>query len=281
VRSWLAKYEMRRARRLDEALGLLASGEWTPFAGGTDIMVLLEMGKLEKRRFLDIWKVPELRGITVTDEQVAIGALATYSDLLEHPIIASEFPLVCAAARETGAVAIQNRGTVGGNIANASPAADLPPALLVYGAELELVSLNGRRRLAYEGFHHGYKKMDLTPAELIANVCLPRTSNRLRQSYRKVGTRRAQAISKVCFAAVADVHDGAVRDIRIALGSVAPTVVRARTAEDVLRGRTIDAESIASARRALSEDISPIDDLRSTANYRLTVAGNLLEEFLS
>jgi CO/xanthine dehydrogenase FAD-binding subunit len=281
VRSWLAHYEMRRAQRLDEALELLASGDWTPFAGGTDIMVLLEMGKLEKHRFLDIWQVPELRGITVTDEHVTVGALSTYSELLEHATVVSEFPLVCAAARETGAVAIQNRGTIGGNIANASPAADLPPALLVYGAELELASGRGRRRVAYEAFHRGYKKMDLGPDELIVNVRLPRTSQRFRQSYRKVGTRRAQAISKVCFAALAGVEEGAVSEIRIALGSVAPTVVRARTAESVLRGRTIDAESIASARRALSQDISPIDDLRSTANYRLIVAGNLLEEFLS
>jgi len=281
VRSWLAHYEMRRAQRLDEALELLAGGDWTPFAGGTDIMVLLEMGKLEKHRFLDIWKVPELRGITVTDEQVTLGALSTYSELLEHATVASEFPLVCAAARETGAVAIQNRGTIGGNIANASPAADLPPALLVYGAELELASRRGGRRVAYDAFHRGYKKMDLGPDELIVNVRLPRTSKHFRQSYRKVGTRRAQAISKVCFAALAGVDEGAVSEIRIALGSVAPTVVRARTAESVLRGRTIDAESIASARRALSQDISPIDDLRSTANYRLTVAGNLLEEFLS
>ena len=281
MRSWLAHYEMRRAQRLDEALELLAGGDWTPFAGGTDIMVLLEMGKLEKHRFLDIWKVPELRGITVTDEQVTLGALSTYSELLEHATVASEFPLVCAAARETGAVAIQNRGTIGGNIANASPAADLPPALLVYGAELELASRRGRRRVAYEAFHRGYKKMDLGPDELIVSVRLPRTSKRFRQSYRKVGTRRAQAISKVCFAALAGVEEGAVSEIRIALGSVAPTVVRARTAESVLRGRTIDPESIASARRALSQDISPIDDLRSTANYRLTVAGNLLEEFLS
>jgi CO/xanthine dehydrogenase FAD-binding subunit len=281
VRSWLAQYEMRRAQGLDEALELLASGDWTPFAGGTDIMVLLEMGKLEKHRFLDVWNVPELRGITVTGEQVTVGALSTYSELLEHATVASEFPLVCAAARETGAVAIQNRGTIAGNIANASPAADLPPALLVYGAELELASRRGRRRVPYDAFHRGYKKMDLAPDELIVNVRLPRTSKHFRQSYRKVGTRRAQAISKICFAALAAVEDGLVSEIRIALGSVAPTVVRARTAESVLRGRTIDPESIASARRALSQDISPIDDLRSTANYRLTVTGNLLEEFLS
>jgi CO/xanthine dehydrogenase FAD-binding subunit len=272
---------MRRAERLDEALQLLASGDWTLFAGGTDIMVLLEMGKLPQRRFLDVWKVAELRGITATGDALTIGALSTYTELLEHPVVAAEFPLICAAARETGAIAIQNRGTIGGNIANASPAADLPPALLVYAAELELASRRGRRRVAYDTFHRGYKEMDLAADELIVSIHLPRTSNHSRESYRKVGTRRAQAISKVCFAGVADITDGVARDVRIAFGSVAPTVVRARVAERVLRGRTIDPETIASARLALSEDISPIDDLRSTANYRLAVAGNLLEEFLS
>jgi CO/xanthine dehydrogenase FAD-binding subunit len=272
---------MRRVDRLDEALALLGAGGWMPFAGGTDLMVLLEMGKLSKRRFLDIWGVRELRGITTDAGGVRIGALSTYTDLLEHPVVASEFPLVCAAARETGAVAIQNRGTVGGNIANASPAADLPPALLVYEAELELASARGSRRVPYDTFHRDYKAMDLAEDELIVSVRLPRTSTISRQSYRKVGTRRAQAISKICFAGIADIRNGVAHDVRIAFGSVAPTVVRARAAEHVLRGRALDATTIASARGALREDLAPIDDLRSTAHYRLIVAGNLLEEFLS
>jgi CO/xanthine dehydrogenase FAD-binding subunit len=228
-----------------------------------------------------VWSVPELRGITVRHEELVIGALSTYTELLEHPVVAAEFPLIGAAARETGAIAIQNRGTIGGNIANASPAADLPPALLAYAAELELAARSGRRRVPYDTFHRGYKKMDLAPEELIVSIHLPRTSQRFRQSYRKVGTRRAQAISKVCFAGVADIVDGVAHEVRLAFGSVAPTVIRARTAESLLRGRVIDRETIASARRALSGDISPIDDLRSTASYRLTVAGNLLEEFLT
>jgi CO/xanthine dehydrogenase FAD-binding subunit len=300
VRSWLAQHEMRSAKTLDEALMILAPGDVAPFAGDTDLMVLLEAGKLPKRRFLDVWRVPELRGITATDDETVIGALSTYTDLLESSIVAAAYPLLCAAARETGAVAIQNRGTVGGNIANASPAADLPPALLVYDAELELASVRGTRRVPYHAFHSGYKKMDLAPDELIVSVRLPRPSGAQRQSYRKVGTRRAQAISKICFAGVVEFlpHAGlppeggrhttamgggsrTIRQIRIAFGSVAPTVVRARAAEAVLRGRTVDPQTIAEARRALVEDIAPIDDLRSTANYRLTVAGNLLEEFLS
>ena len=269
MRSWLSQFDMRRAQHLNEALELLADG-WTPFAGGTDIMVLLEAGKLPNRRFIDVWAVPELRGITATNEELIVGALTTYTELLEHPLVAEEFPLICAAARETGAVAIQNRGTIGGNIANASPAADLPPALLVYAAELRLASTSGGRRVPYDAFHRGYKKMDLAPGELIVSIHLPRTSRRFRQSYRKVGTRRAQAISKVCFAGVAEIADGVAIDVRLAFGSVAPTVVRARITESILRGRTLDAETIAAARRALNEDISPIDDLRSTASYRLT-----------
>jgi CO/xanthine dehydrogenase FAD-binding subunit len=281
VRSWLAQFEMRRAETLADALQMLSGGGWRPFAGGTDLMVLLEMGKLPPQRFVDIWNLPELCGIEVSDGEVRIGALATYTDLLEHPVIAAEFPLLCAAARETGAVAIQNRGTVGGNIANASPAADLPPALLVYDAQLDVESVRGRRRIPYQNFHSGYKKMDLADDELIVSVRVPRHTNGWRGSYRKVGTRRAQAISKVCFAALAAIDGGTIADIRIGLGSVAPTPVRARSAEAVLRRRVIDDRAIAAARQALQQDISPIDDMRSTAGYRLMVAGNLLEEFLA
>jgi len=292
MRSWLSQYEMRSASDLGEALDLLSRrpGEWTPFAGGTDLMVLLEAGQLPRRRFVDLWRIKELRGIAASADGVRIGALATYTDLLTDPIIAAEFPLEAAAARETGAVAIQNRGTVGGNIANASPAADLPPALLVYDAALELASARGRRHVAYESFHLGYKRMDLAPDELIVGVTLPRERSAQggrdagwhhRETYRKVGTRRAQAISKICFAASVDLDGGVVRDIRIALGSVAPTVVRARSAEGSIRSQAISSQTIAAARLALRADISPIDDIRSTADYRLLVAGNLLEELLS
>lgn len=283
MRSWLAQYDMRSAATLDEALSLLARepGEWTPFAGGTDLMVLLEAGKLAHRRFLSIWSVPELGQITATDDAVVIGALATYTDLLRDDILAAEFPLICAAARETGAVAIQNRGTVGGNIANASPAADLPPALLVYDAALEIASVRGRRRVEYSAFHRGYKQMDLAADELIVGVIVPRGRAGWRQMYRKVGTRRAQAISKICFAAAADIHEGIVRDVRIALGSVAPTVVRATATESALRGQPLGSATTQAARAALFNDIAPIDDMRSTAAYRQRVAGNLLEGFLS
>ncbi len=141
-----------------------------------------------------------------------------------------------AAARETGGLAIQNRGTVGGNIANASPAADTPPALLAYGAEVELVSRAGTRWVAYEEFHTGYKQTLMRADELLARVRVRRPREGAVQRYRKVGTRRAQAISKVCFAGLAEVVDGSIADIRLALGSVAPTVLRCRKTEDVLKG---------------------------------------------
>ena len=282
MRANVPVYELCSPAGLSEALAWMAQepGAWQPFAGGTDLMVLFEAGKLAHRRFLDIWKIAELRGIAVAAEHVTLGALTTYSEIQQHPILATEFPLLCRAAAETGSVATQNRGTLGGNIANASPAADSPPALLAYDAEIELVSAAGARWTPYNGFHTGYKTMLMRPDELIARIRLPRTMRGWTQHYRKVGTRKAQAISKVCMAAAARMEDSAVRDVRLAFGSVAPTVVRAATAEAALRGGRLTSASIAAAREALARDIAPIDDIRSTARYRLRVAQNVLEEFL-
>ena len=282
MRAWLAAYDMRPAASLDEALRIMAAepGAWVPFAGGTDLMVLMEAGRLPRKKYLSLWNVADLRGVHVSESEVGIGALATYSDLLAEPTLQAEFPLICAAAKETGAVAIQNRGTVGGNIANASPAADLPPALLIYDAVLTVASTRGERRIAYDTFHKGYKVMDLAPDELITRVTVPRGRAPWIEVYRKVGTRRAQAISKVCFAAAASIDGGRITDVRVALGSVAPTVVRCRRTEDALRGHTIDDDLIEAARRQLGSEIAPIDDIRSNAGYRRTVAGNLLESFL-
>jgi CO/xanthine dehydrogenase FAD-binding subunit len=269
---------------LHDAVSLMAAspGAWRPFAGGTDLMVLLEAGKLPEGRYLGLWKLRDLTGVEIRDDAVGLGALTTYTDVLRHPVLQEQFPLLCRAAAETGGVATQNRGTIGGNIANASPAADTPPALLAYDAALELVSVRGTRRVAYDAFHLGYKKMDLAADELIARIVLPKRPTSWRQYYRKVGTRRAQAISKVCMAAAIDLDAGTgrVRDIRIALGSVAPVPLRAREAEAALRGRALDSASVEAAQRALAADIAPIDDLRSTARYRLRVAQNLLGECL-
>jgi len=283
MRAYVPGYDLRVPGSLSEALALLARepGVWQPFAGGTDLMVLLEAGTLPHRRFLSVSKLADLRGIEVNDNEVILGALTTYTEIQRHLVLQAEFPLLCSAARETGSIATQNRGTIGGNIANASPAADSPPALLVYDAELELISQRGAHWAAYHGFHTGYKKMKITADELLRAVRLPRRKKVWRQFYRKVGTRRAQAISKVCFAGAALLEDGKIGDLRIALGSVAPLVLRAVRTEDALRGARLTPTVTAMALETLAKEISPIDDIRSTSRYRLRVAQNLLEEFLS
>jgi CO/xanthine dehydrogenase FAD-binding subunit len=282
VRSYLPAFDLRAPTSLRDALETLARepGQWRAFAGGTDLMVLLEAGKLPPSRYLSLWGLRELAGIDVTEDEIVIGSLTTYSDVLHSAVLQHECPLLCRAAAETGGVATQNRGTIGGNIANASPAADTPPALLVYDAVVELISVRGVRRVGYDRFHLGYKRMDLALDELIRAVRVKRGRGSWPHTWRKVGTRRAQAISKICLAAAVDSMNGVIHDIRIALGSVAPTVVRAAHAESAARGRGLNAETIAAACAALERDVAPIDDLRSTAEYRKRVAANLLREFL-
>jgi CO/xanthine dehydrogenase FAD-binding subunit len=281
MKSYVPAYEMEASPNLSATLDRMAREpkRWKPFAGGTDLMVLLEAGKLPHRKFVSIWKLQELRGIEETQDHITLGALTTYSEIRRHEILTREFSLLCRAAAETGSVATQNRGTLGGNIANASPAADSPPALLVYDADLELVSTSGSRWVPYHGFWFGYKQTDLRPDELIRRIRLPRTKIRWKQYYRKVGTRRAQAISKVCFAAAAHVDAGRIVDVRIALGSVAPTVLRAVETEKMLRGEKPAPAILRAAQDVLGREIAPIDDMRSTARYRRTIAQNLLTEF--
>ena len=282
MRGNIPSYALVSPGRLGEALSLLASepGVWQPFAGGTDLMVLLESGKLSHKNYLNIWNLAELRGITATTNHLTLGALTTYTEVQSNPILREEFPMLCQAASETGGLAIQNRGTLGGNIANASPAADSPPALLAYNAELELLSVRGSRWVPYQTFHTGYKKMIMEPDELLARVRLPRLWPDLHHYYRKVGTRKAQAISKVCLAATARVYEGTVDKVRIAFGSIAPIPLRCIKTEDALRGARLDARIIEKAKAELAREIVPIDDIRSTKRYRLRVSLNLLEDFL-
>ena len=282
MRSYIPTYQLTTPSSLEDVLSLLAKepGVWKPFAGGTDLMVLMEAGRLPHRNYINIWPLRELRGIAVANDYITVGALTTYTDVQTHPVLRAEFPMLCQAASETGGLAIQNRGTLGGNIVNASPAADSPPALLAYDAEIELVSSSGSRWIPYDGFHRDYKQMDLRPDELLTHIRLPRTTSGLKQYYRKVGTRKAQAISKICLAAVARVENERVTDTRIVLGSVAPIVLRCKQTENVIRGQALDADMLQRARETLMREIAPIDDVRSTAAYRLRVAANLLVDFL-
>jgi len=282
MRAYVPGYQLQTPASLADALTLIGNepGVWKPFAGGTDLMVLLEGGRLAHRNYVNLWPLAELRGIDVTDSHVTLGALTTYTEVQTHEVLRSEFPMLCQAASETGGLAIQNRGTLGGNIVNASPAADSPPALLAYDAEIELVSNRGARWLPYHGFHLGYKQMDMRPDELLTRIRLPRTTAGMTHYYRKVGTRKAQAISKVCLAATGRVENGLMTDVRVALGSVAPIVLRCKQTEDAIRGQALNGDTVHQARETLLREITPIDDVRSTASYRLRVAANLLVDFL-
>lgn len=285
MRAYVPGYQLTTPASLHDALALIGNepGVWKPFAGGTDLMVLLEAGKLPHRNYINIWPLSELRGIEITNEHVTLGALTTYTEVQANAVLQREFPMLCQAASETGGLAIQNRGTLGGNVVNASPAADSPPALLAYDAEIELVSRGGSRWLLYDGFHKGYKQMDIRPDELLSRIRLPRIGPIgpiFNHYYRKVGTRKAQAISKVCFAGVARMEDTRVADVRVVLGSVAPIVLRCKQTEDAIRGKELNDDTVKLARETLLREIVPIDDVRSTADYRLRVAANLLVDFL-
>ncbi|HVN92402.1 MAG TPA: FAD binding domain-containing protein [Terracidiphilus sp.] len=268
--------------KLDAVLALLACepGEWTPLAGGTELMVAFSAGRLAAPKLVSLWSIPDLRAITVTEQSVAIGAAATFLDLRRNAIIAAEFPLLAKAAGWIGSIANQSRATLGGNLVNGSPAADSSPALLAYDAEIEMISVRGRRRVPYAQFHTGYKRNVLLPDELVYAIHVPRRFAHHVSYLRKVGTRRAMAIAKVALGATAMVDDGAIREIRLGAASLAPFPARLLQTEAVLLGMPVTPETIALAHRALLAEIKPITDIRSTEEYRRRVALNLLDEFL-
>jgi CO/xanthine dehydrogenase FAD-binding subunit len=283
MRSDPKDYELVAPGSLQAAVGLLARspGEWLPIAGGTDIMVQYAAGRLPSRKLVSIWNLAELRHIEVLENEIRVGAGCTYTDIREHEGLGREFPMLARAACWTGGIANQNRGTLGGNIVNASPAADSLPALLAYDAELVVVSVRGERRISYSGFHTDYKKTKLAPDELIQAICLPRRFSGYVCYARKVGSRNAQAISKVCIAALGRVAGRTIEDVRIALGSVAPVPLRLSETEKVVRGKAIDESLLLLARKTAMSEVRPIDDIRSTTRYRRAVAGNLVAEFLN
>ena len=283
MRSRPADYELVAPNNLASALSLLAQepGTWLPIAGGTDLMVQYAAGHLAARKLVSIWNLPELRRIEILPGEIRVGAAYTYTDLIQNEVVNREFPLLTSAARWTGGVANQNRGTLGGNIVNASPAADSLPALLVYGAELILVSVRGERRISYENFHTGYRKTQCAADEVIQFICLPRRFSHYLSHTRKIGARNAQAISKVCLAALGRVAGGVIEDIRMAVGSVAPVPFRLAETEKVLCRERIDPALILLAKNTVAREIQPIDDIRSSARYRRAVTANLVAEFLN
>ena len=261
---------LRRPATLPEALDMLREGApLSPIAGCTDVYVSLQFGTAKERRYIDLWPLAELRGITANRSMLRLGALTTFSEIVNSAIIRKRLPMLRAAAGEIGGRQIQNRGTIGGNIANGSPAGDTLPIFAAADAVVVLQNAAGERRVPFNAFYTGYRTSVRSQDELIVAVEVPRIEGR--QYWRKVGTRRAQAISKVMCAAIRG------PEVRVALGSVATTVVRLRQTEAVLNNRG----TIEQAQAMLRSEIHPIDDIRSTAEYRREVSANLLADFWS
>ncbi len=267
-------------RSLAEAFALLAEQPYRPLAGGTDLLVQLtgELGPAPER-VLNLWQLDELRGIEVRGNVLELGALTTYTGIRRSAACQAHAPSLVDAAATIGAVQIQHRGTIGGNVMNASPAGDTLPVLLALDAVLVLGSTTGEREVAAADFWPAYRRTAARPDELLVRVRIPVVADR-EQRFRKVGTRRAQAISKVVVAAAWRGVD-AWRDVRIALGSVAPTPIRVSAAEAALEGRPRDLASIEAAVAALGSAINPIDDVRSTAAYRREAARRVVRRLLA
>lgn len=269
MRTAISELNFRRASSVGDALAILRDEQRTPIAGATDLYVALNFGTLAARRFVDIWPLDELRRIDVRNDTLVIGALATYTDVIRSKHVAEHLPMLIEAARQVGGPQIQNRGTIGGNVANASPAGDSLPVLAAVDALVVLRSTGNERRVPLTAFYTGYRATVMQPDELIVALEVPRMLGI--QWFRKVGTRAAQAISKIVVAGVRGPEP------RLAFGSVGPTVIRARRTEQVLAsGASID-----DAADVLGGEITPIDDIRSTADYRRRVATNLLRRFWS
>lgn len=277
-------------RGLAEALEVRAAHpEAVVLAGGTDLMVMLEAGVIRPAAFLNLRGVRELAAITAEPGAggVRIGALATHAEIARSPLLAA-YPALVEACRTVGAVQIQNRGTLGGNVVNASPAGDTLPVLLALGARLVAEGPRGRREIAAERFWTGYRRVDLAADELLSAIILPPADPGDRTTFRKIGTRQAQSISKVVYAARLRLEGGApgsaarVVAAGIAFGSVGPVPLRCPTAEAAVAGRTLAelAEGADACARAALADIAPIDDIRSTAAYRRAVAVRSLRSWL-
>lgn len=264
----LSRVALRQPRSLEQALRWLREdGPLVPLAGCTDLYVGVHLGAAPGPCFLDLAGLAPLRGIRLRGETLSIGALTTHAELVASPLVRRRLPMLAAAASEVGSPQIQNRGTLGGNVANASPAGDTLPVLAVAEAEVVLRSADGERRVPFGAFYTGYRQTVMRHDELIVRFEIPPVAGR--QWFRKIGTRAAQAISKVVIAAVrAPVP-------RVALGSVAPTVVRLPRTEALLAS----SGTLADAQALLQDEIAPIDDIRSSAKYRRRVAANLLAQF--
>jgi len=267
---------------LPEAYRLLGEATYRPVAGGTDVLVQLS-GQLgpPPERLLDLWRLDELRGIALDGDSLSFGALTTYTEIRRSAVCRDLLPAFVEAAATVGAAQIQNRGTLGGNIANASPAGDMLPLLLVTDARIVAGSARGERSIPAASFWTGYRQTALQSDEIVIRIQVPLIADR-QVRFRKIGTRRAQAISKVVLALswVASSPDQPWRAVRLGLGSVAERPIRATATEAVLEGRLPESDTANTASVRVAAEIEPINDVRSTADYRRVVTARVLHRLI-
>ena len=280
----LADLAVHRAKNLSDALAVLADpgedGRPAVLAGGTDLMVLLNARSWMPARVLDIYAVDELRGIHMEGDRLSIGALTSYREMICSEIVQGFSPALVDASVTVGAAQIQARGTLGGNIANGSPAGDTLPVLMAQGCDVVLVSARGERRVRFDAFYRGYRDADIAADELIARVELDPLPEGSKSVFRKVGTRMAQAISKVIFAGVGRLGpDGTIAELRLSAGSVAPVPLRLTGVEAAALGLS-PADGAEAAREATRTAVAPIDDVRSSAEYRREVTARVVARFI-
>jgi carbon-monoxide dehydrogenase medium subunit len=268
---------------IDEAVSLLAESPAPRIiAGGTDLIVQWQAGALPlPEKALSLLAIPELRGISRDGDLITIGANTTHAQIKTSPVIREGLPALAAAAATVGALQIQNRGTLGGNIANASPAGDTAPALLITDGHVIVTGPNGERRIALTDFFLDYRKIDLALGEFITRFELPALPAGSRELFRKLGTRGAQAISKTMAACRLRLHGNTIEHFAIAMGSVAPTTIRLPRLEKWITGQTLTPELIDEAEKRASDEVTPIADIRSTAQYRKWVSGRIVRGFLA
>ena len=282
----ISEHAVYSPKNLDDALRFLAENverPWRPLAGGTDIMVGIYRDQSPSGEYLNLRPIAaQLSTIAREGDHIRIGALATMSQLRESSLLAGVSRLIGRAASEVGAVQIQNRATVGGNIVNGSPAGDTLPVWLALNAELELASVRGVRVIPYSQFMIGYRRSQLLPDELLTGILLRDESARpVVEYFRKVAPRAAQGISKLVFAGRLHLDCDCCESVRLAFGSMGPMTVRAYSAEQFAEGRARSRELGEHCAVLLTNDLHPIDDRRSTAEYRMRVARNLVREFLA
>ncbi len=263
-------YRYLRPKNLQEAVEQLGryGEEAKILAGGTDLIPMIRDCLITPKTMIDISFLDELRYIREEGDMIKIGALTTHSEILKSPLINGKTGVLAKAEKVLGATQIRNRGTIGGNLCNASPAADTAPPLMVLNAKLKAISVEGERIIPIEEFFTGPRKNALKPNEILVEVQVSPEPEKSGSSFIKLGRRRALTLSVVSTAALIVMDGVKCRDARIALGAVAPTPVRAKETEKLLINKELNGEVISSAAEKVVEEINPITDIRGSAEYR-------------